>query len=172
MQQDQRFSIMHHKLAAAAATAAAAAAMALSLTGVAGAAASHSGKIAYQAVTANNGKPADVVTGALNDHGTDKGVGKNGEKIILSRGTFTIDATRFNKSVKVKMDKKDCIAIGHGFAANLPISKGTGAYKDITGTITVRGSFTFFGVLSDGKCNLNRSTASASVFSGTGHLSY
>jgi hypothetical protein len=164
---------MHHKLAAVAAVAAAGAAMAaLLLTGVAGAAASHSGKITYQAVTANNAKPADVVTGALNDHGTDKGVGKNGQEIILSRGTFTVDATRFNKSFKFKMDKKSCVATGHGFAANLPISKGTGAYADITGTITVRGSFTSFGAVSGGKCNLNRSTASASAFSGTGHVSY
>jgi len=161
---------MHHKLAAV--LAAGAAMAALPPTGVAGAAASHSGKIAYQAVDANNAKPADVVTGAINDHGTDKGVGANGQKIILSRGTFTIDATRFNKSVKVRIDKKHCTAIGTGFAANLPISKGTGAYADITGTITVRGSFTFFGVLSGAKCNLNRSTAGAQVFSGTGHVSY
>ena len=161
---------MHHKLAAVAAAGAVMAA--LPLIGVAGAAASHSGTIAYQAVAANNAKPADVVTGALKDHGTDKGVGKNGQEIILSRGTFTVDTTRFHKSFNFKMDKKKLRRHRLRLCRQPADLQGHRRLRRHHRTITVRGSFTSFGAVSGGKCNLNRSTAGASAFSGTGHVSY
>jgi hypothetical protein len=163
---------MHHKFLAAARVAAAV--VATALVGAAGAVGdtSHSGRIAYQSVATTAGKPTDVVTGALIDHGTDKGVGRNAQKIILSKGTFTVNTTRFNKSIKFKLDKKDCTAVGHGFAADLPITKGTGAYAAITGKITVHASFNFIDVVKHGKCDFSKASAGTESFIGTGHVSY
>jgi hypothetical protein len=145
------------------------------LTGIASAAGpSHSGTIKYIAVGINNGKPADIVTGAISDHGTDRSVSNTTQKIVLSKGTFEVDATKFNKSFKFKTDPKGCTALGTASAANLPISHGTGAYAAITGSITVKATIAETGVIKNGKCqNLNtKSSAEVSSFSGTGHVSY
>jgi hypothetical protein len=148
---------------------------ALALTGIAGAAApSHSGTIKYLAVQINNDKPVDIVTGAVSDHGTDRSVSNTTQKIVLSKGTFEVDATKFNKSFKFTTDPKGCTAVGTASATNLPISHGTGAYAAITGSISVKVNILETGVIKNGKCqNLNNtSSAEVSSFSGTGHVSY
>jgi hypothetical protein len=122
----------------------------------------------------NNGKPVDIVTGAISDHGTDRSVSNTTQKIVLSKGTFEVDATRFNKSFKVKTDPKGCTEVGTGSATNLTISHGTGVYAAITGSISVKATIAETGVVKNGKCqNLNtKFSAEASSFSGTGHVSY
>jgi hypothetical protein len=150
-------------------------AAAVALTGIAGAAGtSHSGAITYIAVATNNRKPVDIVTGAISDHGTDRSVSNTTQKIVLSKGTFEVDATKFNKTFKFKTDPKGCTAVGTASAANLPISHGTGAYAAITGSITVKATIAETGVIKNGKCqNPNiKSSAEVSSFSGTGHVSY
>jgi hypothetical protein len=168
---------MHRYIKGAAALAAVAASTsALAVTGIAGAApaATHSGAIAYNSVEEGNGSPVDVVTGAIVDHGTDKSIGETYQKVVLSKGTFEVYAKQFNKSFKVKADKKACTVIGTGTGSNLAISHGTGAYAGITGTISIKAEFVDIGIIKNGKCqNLNTSSAAAvSSFSGTGHVSY
>lgn len=166
---------MHGTLSKATVAAALAAAAAVALTGIAGAAGTgHSGTIKYIAVATNNGKPVDIVTGAISDHGTDRSASNTTQKIVLSKGTFEVDATKFNKSFKFKTDLKGCTAVGTASAANLPISHGTGAYAAITGSITVKATIAATGVIKNGKCqNPNvKSSAEVSSFSGTGHVSY
>ena len=166
---------MHRMLSKATVAAAVAATAAVALTGIAGAAGtSHSGTIKYIAVATNNGKPVDIVTGAISDHGTDRSVSNTTQKIVLSKGTFEVDATKFNKTFKFKTDPKGCTAVGTASAANLPISHGTGAYAAITGSITVKATIAATGVIKNGKCqNPNvKSSAEVSSFSGTGHVSY
>lgn len=166
---------MHRTLGKVAVAVTAVAIAAVALTGIAGAAASsHSGTIKYLAVQINNNRPVDIVTGAISDHGTDRSVSSTTQKIVLSQGTFEVDATTFNKSFKFKADPKGCTAVGSASAANLPISHGTGAYAAITGSISVKGSILETGVIKNGKCqNLNTtSSAEVSSFSGTGHVSY
>jgi hypothetical protein len=145
------------------------------LSGIAGAAGpGHSGTIKYLAVSINNGKPADIVTGAISDHGTDRSASKTSQEIVLSQGTFQVDATRFNKSFKFTTDPKGCTAVGTASAANLPISHGTGAYAAITGSISVKATILETGIIKNGKCQDLNSKVSAEVtsFSGTGHVSY
>jgi hypothetical protein len=145
------------------------------LSGIAGASGpSHSGTIKYLAVSINNGKPVDIVTGAISDHGTDRSAGKTTQEIVLSKGTFEVDATKFNKSFRFTTDPKGCTAVGTASATNLPISHGTGAYAAITGSISVKATILETGIVKNGKCqNLNRSaSAEVTSFSGTGHVSY
>jgi hypothetical protein len=166
---------MHRMLSKATVAVTVAAMAAVALTGIAGAAGtSHSGTITYIAVATNNGKPVDIVTGAISDHGTDRSVSNTTQKIVLSKGTFEVDATKFNKTFKFKTDPKGCTAVGTASAANLPISHGTGAYAAITGFITVKATIAATGVIKNGKCqNPNvKSSAEVSSFSGTGHVSY
>lgn len=148
---------------------------AVALTGIAGAAApSHSGTIKYFSVAINNGKSVDIVTGVIGDHGTDRPVSNSTQKVVLSKGTFEVDATKFNKSFRFKADPKGCTAVGTGSARNLPISHGTGAYAGISGSISVKATIAETGIIKNGKCqNLqSKSSAAVSSFSGTGHVSY
>ena len=166
---------MHRMLLKATVAATVAAVAAGALSGIAGAAGpSHSGTIKYLAVSINNGKPADIVTGAITDHGTDRSASKTNQEIVLSQGTFQVDATKFNKSFKFKYDTKGCSAVGTASATNLPISHGTGAYAAITGSISVKATILETGVVKNGKCqNLNsKSSAEVTSFSGIGHVSY
>jgi hypothetical protein len=166
---------MHRMLSKATVAVAAAAAATGALSGIAGAAGpSHSGTIKYLAVSTNNGKPVDIVTGAISDHGTDRSVSNTTQQIVLSQGTFEVDATKFNKSFKFTTDPKACTSFGTASAANLPISHGTGAYAGITGSISVKATILATGIVKNGKCqNLNRKvSAEVSSFSGTGHVSY
>jgi hypothetical protein len=166
---------MHRTLPKTIVTMTVAATAAAALTGIAGAASPiHSGIIKYLGVEINNGKGVDIVAGAISDHGTDQQVGNTAEKIVLSKGTFEIDATKFNKSFKFKPDPEECTAVGTASATNLPISHGTGAYAAITGSISIKATVEETGVLKNGKCqNLNtKFSAYAQSFSGTGHVSY
>jgi hypothetical protein len=166
---------MHRMLSKATVAVTVAAMAVVALTGIAGAAGtSHSGTITYIAVATNNGKPVDIVTGAISDHGTDRSASNTTQKIVLSKGTFEVDATKFNKTFKFKTDLKGCTVLGTASAANLPISHGTGAYAAITGSITVKATIAETGVIKNGKCqNPNvKSSAEVSSFSGTGHVSY
>ncbi len=97
---------------------------------------------------------------------------------MLSKGTFEVDGTKFNKSSRFKADPKGCTAVGTGSARNLPISHGTGtgtgAYAGISGSIRVKATIAETGIIKNGKCqNLqSKSSAAVSSFSGTGHVSY
>jgi hypothetical protein len=95
---------------------------------------------------------------------------------VLSKGTFEVDGTKFNKSFRFKADPKGCTAVGTGSARNLPISHGTGtgAYAGISGSISVKATIAETGIIKNGKCqNLqSKSSAAVSSFSGTGHVSY
>jgi hypothetical protein len=164
-----------HRVPSKATVAVAVTAAAGALTGIAGAAGpSHSGTIKYLAVSINNGKPGDIVTGAISDHGTDRSAGKTALEIVLSKGTFEVHATKFNKSFRFKTDPKGCTAVGTASATNLPISHGTGAYAATTGSISVKATILETGVVKNGKCqNLNcSSSAEVTSFSGTGQVSY
>jgi hypothetical protein len=166
---------MHRMLPKATVAITLAAVAAGAFSGIAGAAGpSHSGTIKYLAVSINNGKPADIVTGAISDHGTDRSASQTTQEIVLSKGTFEVDATKFNKSFKFKTDPKGCTAVGTASAANLPISHGTGAYAAITGSISVKATIFETGIVKNGKCQNLNSKVSAEVtsFSGTGHVSY
>lgn len=148
---------------------------AVALTGIAGAAAPrHSGTIKYFSVSINTGKSVDIVTGAIGDHGTDRPVSNSTQKIVLSKGTFEVDTTKFNKSFRFKADPKGCTAVATRSARNLPISHGTGAYADISGSISVKATIAETGIIKNGKCqNLqSKSSAAVSSFTGTGQVSY
>jgi hypothetical protein len=125
-------------------------------------------------VAINNGKSVDIATGVIGDHGTDRPVSNSTQKVVLSKGTFEVDATKFNKSFRFKADPKGCTAVGTGSARNLPISHGTGAYAGISGSISVKATIAKTGIIKNGKCqNLqSKSSAAVSSFSETGHVSY
>ena len=105
-----------------------------------------------------------LITGAITDYGKATKVTKAGkpdengnyERIVLKKGTFWVDATALNKKldgVKPTIDTANCY---YAFKGSGPTSltKGTGAYKGISGNLNVTVDFVGIGPrLANGKCN-------------------
>jgi hypothetical protein len=129
---------------------------------------------AVQLLSTQSGhQPAyDVVTGAISDYGKDVPVGRNAQKIILKKGTFQIDTAKLNKNIKFKPSRAGCSSIASRSASALPVSRGTGAYAGITGSLSINVRFTQIGKVVNGKCALTKEIAYNGVVIGTGHVSY
>ncbi|MGI8411204.1 MAG: hypothetical protein ACR2QA_01645 [Solirubrobacteraceae bacterium] len=148
-------------------------AAALALSGAAAAApARTNGAVQFFGTQQGNKDTSDVVTGVITDYGKDVSVGRNAQKIILKKGTFTVDTTKLNANLKFKANRIGCSGEASGSASSLPLSHGTGAYAGITGSFTIHARFTQIGKVVNGKCNLNKEIATNGVISGTGHVSY
>lgn len=114
----------------------------------------------------------DVVTGAITDYGNDVAIGQNAQKVILKKGTFEIDTAKLNKNIKFKPSKAGCSSIASGSASALPVSRGTGAYAGIAGSLTIKVEFTQLGKVVNGKCVLTKELAGNGVVIGTGQVTY
>jgi hypothetical protein len=127
-----------------------------------------------------------LITGAISDYGTATSVTKTGkvdqngnyEKIVLKKGGFTVDATQLNKAlshVRPTFSKTQCWFAFKG-SGPTTLTKGTGAYAGITGTVRV--TVNFVSILprrANGKCNFGNSAKPVAQYgnvTGSGTASY
>lgn len=141
--------------------------VALSATPGAGAASSTpSGGSVQIFVRQGNGPNSTVlITGAIGDYGSAVSVNRNGkvnangnfEKVKLKKGTFLVDGTLLNQAmndVQPTFDATNCSGTGTG-SGPVTLSNGTGAYKGISGTLTMTITFAFITSQKNGSCDQN-----------------
>jgi len=127
-----------------------------------------------------------LITGAITDYGKATSVTATGkvdengnyEKIVLQKGGFTVDATQLNRvlqHVRPTIDKTHCFFAFKG-SGPTTVTKGTGAYAGIRGTVNVSLNFVSIGPrLPNGKCNLSNKAQPAAQYgnlTGSGVVSY
>jgi len=120
-----------------------------------------------------------VVTGAFADSGTDQsGVSSNANRIVLSEGTFEVNTSAIQKKFSTAKPKGNPANCGVVLAATAPATlfNGTGAYKGITGKVTL--NITSAAVLptkSNGKCDESPSSVAVgevTISQGSGTISF
>jgi len=163
------------------------------LAALAGAGAASAGSAAggqvWVFVTANGRNHQNVlVAGAIGDYGSGRTVDASGkpnqngkfEQLKLHKGTVLIDAAKFNAASNnprpIIRSKTTCSAV-LSWSAPVTIISGTGAYKGITGTLNMKG--TFAGVSArfrsgprKGRCELGSNVQPLDLYvsiTGTGH---
>jgi hypothetical protein len=146
----------------------------------------------YISVTPNNSATYPIViTGAFADYGTATTTNQNGTvnpngnyvKISLKQGGFEVNSTALNKKASsTNPTFNSTTNCSYTFAVSGPISvsKGTGAYKGISGTLTITESFSailprFTSGKHKGQCNEGNNVApvaSNGNISGSGKVSF
>lgn len=140
--------------------------------------------------TPNGAGGAFMFTGAIGDYGSTQRMTATGSpsangdfvKFTLKHGTFVADATGFFTALnhaKFSFDKATCSVSGRA-TGPATLSKGTGQYAGISGTLKVSGTFAQVGPrLKSGKhkgqCNPSQNAKPLAVFNavtGTGHVSF
>jgi hypothetical protein len=141
-----------------------------------------SGGTAHIWVTQSRGVVDKIIlTGAIGDYGTATSINKNGHpdangryvRIALKRGGFRVNATVFNRRadhLQPKVNKSTC-SFWATAAGPVTLSRGTGAYAGISGTIDIRTSFAgvgprFHSGPHKGMCNLGENAAPLAQFEG------
>ena len=133
------------------------------------------GRIELYASAGNSPVGTIVIAGAIGDSGKTLSMDKNGKpdsngnfvKITLKRGTFVVDSTALNKKTAKAppsiVDKSTC---SFAFTGSGPVtlSKGTGLYKGISGTLMITINFLGDGPFfksgkSKGQCNQSNSAS-------------
>ena len=132
----------------------------------------------YEADTALDGNlGTDILTGAINDHGTDhQGVGGGGNynKLVLSKGSFEIDAVNLPPNFP-PLNPTTCSSDG---TTTVPVpivdGSGTGAYHGISGTFQITVTFaSILPRLANGRCNTNATRyPGIEISRGAGTVSY
>jgi hypothetical protein len=131
-----------------------------------------------------------LFVGAIGDHGTSTSIDKNGKvdangsyvKIVLKKGTFEVNAVALNNrlnKLNPTVDKATCSATATG-SGPVSVSKGTGLYAGISGTLKATVTFAFIGPLftsgaQKGQCNLGNNAQPIAQYSSivvTGHVSF
>lgn len=120
------------------------------------------------------GKPHDLILGAIDDYGTDATdkTNPNYQQIKLSKGSFEIDAKKLNNGFKPVPVGPGCAQAGISHAT-VKVLNGTGAYTNITGTLTLTATYAAVGQIVNGKCDVtNKVLAGSFTVEGSGHVSY
>jgi hypothetical protein len=161
------------------------------VAGPATAAAMKGGTI-YISVTPNNSATYPIViTGAFADYGTATTINQNGTvnpngnyvKIALKQGGFEVNSTALNKkanSTNPTFNSTTNCSYTFSVSGPISVSKGTGAYKGISGTLTITESFSailprFASGKHKGQCNESNNVApvaSGGNISGSGKVSF
>jgi hypothetical protein len=115
-----------------------------------------------------------VVTGAIGDYGTTSPSKHAGHKVYgiakLKKGSFEVDLTKIEKKMNSQnppVNQSTCSAELSG-TAPAKISKGTGLYKGISGSVSLTESFAFIGPRytsgpKKGQCNLGNNAKPVAV---------
>ena len=127
-----------------------------------------------------------MFTGAIGDYGTAQRMNATGSpnpsgdfvKFTLKGGTFVADATGLFNALNhahFSFDKTTCSASG-GASGPATLSKGTGKYAGISGTLRVTSTFAEVGPrLKNGKCNPSQNAkplAQFNMVTGAGNVSF
>lgn len=131
----------------------------------------------YEVGTAASDHDTDVITGAFADHGIDKPVVTDKlNKLVLSKGTFEVNLAALGKRIAPhSYDPTTCSIVLAG-SAPTHLLDGTGAYKGITGTVTI--SITEAEILprlKNGNCDqgkINAPVADVDIIRGSGTVSF
>lgn len=111
------------------------------------------GGTVYISVTPNNGTTYPIViAGAVADYGTATTIDQDGKvdpngnyvKIVLKQGDFEINSTTLNKNANSTAPAaNNTTNCSYAFTASGPVTvfDGTGAYKGISGTLTITETF-------------------------------
>ena len=141
----------------------------------------------WQSDTEDSATVPILVTGAIGDYGNSIDEDQNGTvdengdytEISLTKGTFLVNNTSLNKAfahLSPTVDKGNCSVVFTGTASSLPISKGTGAYAGIKGTVRITvTSASIQPKLADGKCDFSETAtplSSYEVITGSGRVSF
>ncbi len=131
-----------------------------------------------------------LIVGAIGDWGTTLNINANGTadpngnyaKIKLQKGTFEVNLTTLNalsNKAQPTLYSGSCSAI---FSVKAPVglSDGTGAYKGISGNVTITQTFAFIlpryaSGAHTGQCNMSNSAQPAaqdSVITGSGNIGF
>jgi len=154
------------------------------MLGTAGATAAHPSRPAAGGVVdvyeTGTGGPADadVLTGAVGDHGVDHlGALDHGtvNKIVLTKGTFEVNVSKLAPRLKVVSSNPGaCILVLKG-TAPMAVSHGTGAYSGIHGMLSITVvNAVVFPRAKTGRCdeNINVATVKLTWATGSGHVSF
>ena len=120
-----------------------------------------------------------IVTGAINDYGTDSpapGGNINLSEIVLKGGSFEADTTKISPTTSPIIDPRTCIGQFNG-GGPVTLSDGTGTYAGISGSINVSSKSTVvLPKMADGTCNTTAPAtawvAEVSYVTGSGTVSY
>ncbi len=93
-----------------------------------------------------------LIVGAIGDYGTGTSIDPNGkadpngsfERLSLKKGTITVDATKFNavsNSAKPTVNSAKTCSLMVTWSGPATIVSGTGAYKKLTGSLKLTGTF-------------------------------
>src|ERR1017187_2105060 len=101
----------------------------------------NSGPINFVITPAPNGTAGKIIiTGAIGDYGTIRGLGSNLQRVSLKKGNFTVDASALNvasQGPQPTINSSNCsFRVVSGNTGAVTLSKGTGLYKDISGTLS------------------------------------
>lgn len=121
---------------------------------------------------------ADVLTGAVGDHGVDHlGALDDGNvnKIVLNKGSFEVNVSKLTSRLEVgSSNQRACIRMLKG-TAPVAVSHGTGAYSGIHGMLSITVvNAVVFPRTKTGRCDENISVATVKLTwaSGSGHVSF
>jgi hypothetical protein len=121
---------------------------------------------------------ADVLTGAVGDHGVDHlGALDHGKvnKIVLIKGSFEVNVSKLSSRLKVvSSNPSACILVLQG-TAPMAVSHGTGAYSGIRGMVSVTVvNAVVFPRTKTGRCdeNIDVATVKLTWATGSGHVSF
>ncbi len=132
---------------------------ALALAACGGASAASPGGVVhiYDVNPGTTNRGSIVITGAIGDSGTDQsGVSANANRIVLSKGSFDVDTTAIQKKFSIAKPTGSPTNCAVVLAATAPATlfDGTGAYKGITGTVSITiASAAVLPKTSNGKCD-------------------
>jgi hypothetical protein len=127
--------------------------------------------------TSNTG--SIVITGAIGDSGTDQsGFTPTANRIVLSKGSFEIDTSAIQKKFNAAKPIQNPDNCGVVLAATAPatVFNGTGAYKGISGKVTLHiSSAAVLPTKSNGKCDESPNATAigeVTISQGSGTISF
>jgi hypothetical protein len=162
----------------------------LAVLGSTALAATHSGRVQVFVPNPEGTKAKILFTGVIGDYGTTVEVNKQGkvdpngnfQKVTLTNGGFWVDTPALTKkygTLKPTINPSTCSLL---FSVSAPtkVSRGTGAYKAIKGTVTITSTFAgiaprFKTGAKKGQCNFSNNANPLSQYdtiTGVGRVSY
>jgi hypothetical protein len=143
------------------------------------------GKIRIFVSSKSATKSKILITGAIGDYGTTVSQDANGkvdpnggfQKVKLTHGGFIVNTTALNKRLnkaKPAINKTTCSIVFSG-SAPTTITNGTGAYKGISGKVTITVTFAGIAPKTAKGCNLAPNAPTHGQYesiTGTGSVSF
>ena len=120
----------------------------------------NSGLVNFVITPVANGTSGKIlITGAIGDYGTIRTVGTKSsslQRVILKKGSFIFDEFALqvaSQDHQPAIDPSNCsFRVVSGSTGAVTLSKGTGLYKDVSGTLSATDTFAAIDPMRNGKC--------------------